>query len=111
MIRRCLFKSEREVEKITMKKTIALVIALVLMLSLGVASASIYGGVEDRAALTEANKGAHQANGDQGGKFTLKLNKTQEVYEAAGFKTDADYLSLESVGGSIFTGHIYISNS
>lgn len=79
-----------------MKKIIALTVALVLVLSIGaIASASIYGGVEERAALVEANKGAHQAQGDRGGKFTAALNRTQPIYAAAGI---TDFYALGDAG-------------
>jgi hypothetical protein len=82
-----------------MKKTLAIVMALVLVLGLGaVASAQIFGGVEDRIELSKENQGAHQALGDPNGNFTAKLNGTQLLYKELGI---TDMHSLEQAGGPV----------
>lgn len=79
-----------------MKKTLAIVMALVLVLSVAaVASAQIFGGVEKRIELSKNNQGSHQALGDQGGNFTASLNETQLLYKELGI---TDMHSLEQDG-------------
>lgn len=90
-----------------MKKTLAIVMALVLVLGIGaVASAQIFGGIEDRAQLAKDNQGAGQALGDQGGVFTATLNATQLLYKELGI---TDMHSLEQSGPVV--NNARVSNS
>ncbi|MDL2318263.1 hypothetical protein LJC74_04130 [Eubacteriales bacterium OttesenSCG-928-A19] len=74
-----------------------------------IASASVYGGVEDRAALKKANEGGHQILGDKGGVFTAALNATQPIYYL--YDWDFDWYSLgDTVGGTNMTGKWKTSN-
>ena len=85
-----------------MKKLVSVALVLVLAISLvAVASASIYGGVEKRIELRDANKGGHQIMGDQGGVFTATLNQTQEIYYV--YDWDMNFFALaDAVGGDVF---------
>lgn len=81
-----------------MKKLAWLSLVLVLVLSIAaVASASIYGGVEKRIELRDANKGGHQIIGDIGGVFTSTLNQTQEIYYV--YDWDMNFFALADVVG------------
>lgn len=85
-----------------MKKFALVMAALMLVLALGTASASIYGGIQERADLAEANKGPGQASGDVGGVFTASLNATQPLYAAVGI-TDFFSLAEYSTGNASWT--------
>lgn len=95
--------SNNNIERVEffMKKLVLVLVSLMLILSIGSAMANIYGGVQERIDLTNANKGAHQATGDQGGEFTKKLNMTQEIYYT--YDWDMNWYSLAQDGPANIT--------
>lgn len=70
-------------------------IAVLLVVVTGiaaVASASMYGGVEEREEMRIANMGWQQGMGDQGGVFAAALNATQPIYYV--YDWNMDFFSL-----------------
>lgn len=81
---------------------LAVALAICLVLACAIASASVYGGVEERQRLTEENRGVQQVMGDVGGSFTAALNRTQAVYYV--YDWDMNFFSLAQFSsGSTWT--------